>query len=175
VTAAASLCGDTTLLINNAGIVRTGGFQGAPAHDDARAIFETNFFGLIRMGQLFGPILGRNGGGAVLNVLSVASWFNSSQMAAYAASKSAAWSYTNGLRNELLAQGTQVVGLHVGFMDTDMTSGFDVAKASPADVASQTLAGVEAGLSEVLADDITRKVKQGLSANPSLYLAPLQR
>jgi NAD(P)-dependent dehydrogenase (short-subunit alcohol dehydrogenase family) len=170
---AAAQCGDVTLLINNAGIAKVVSYLDPAAIDTARDILDANFLGPIRMSQAFTPILARNGGGAIVNVLSVGSWVNSPELSLYAASKSAAWGFTNGLRTSLRAQGTQVVGLHVGFMDTDMTAGFDFPKSSPQEVAAQTIAGVESGLEEVLADDITRTVKQGLSTG--IYLAPLQR
>jgi short-subunit dehydrogenase len=112
-----------------------------------------------------------NGGGAIVNVLSVLSWINISAGATYSASKSAAWSLTNGLRNELRAQGTQVVGVHVGFMDTDMASKVDGPKVPPLDVARQALYALEAGQDEVLADDLSRNVKQGLSAG--VYLGQM--
>jgi NAD(P)-dependent dehydrogenase (short-subunit alcohol dehydrogenase family) len=99
--------------------------------DMAHEIFENNFYGVIRVSQAIAPILRRNGGGAVINVLSDAAWFSGPFLSAYAASKSAAWSYPNALRLELRDQGTLVQGLHISFMDTDMTAGFDMAKISP--------------------------------------------
>jgi NAD(P)-dependent dehydrogenase (short-subunit alcohol dehydrogenase family) len=175
VAAAAAQCGDTTLLINNAGIARYVGFLDPTTIAAAREIFETNFYGPIRMSQTFAPILAAHGGGAIINVLSVASWINTPLLAPYGASKSAAWGFTNGLRIELLKQNTQVLGLHVGFIDTDLTKDLEFAKIQPADVVTQTLDGLEAGLEEVLADEITRMVKDGLSKQPGIYLAPLQR
>ncbi|BBE50527.1 3-oxoacyl-[acyl-carrier-protein] reductase FabG [Ferriphaselus amnicola] len=168
IAAAAVRCTDLTLLINNAGIYRNTAFLAADSADVARAELETNFFGPLMMSKAFAPILKANGGGAIVNVLSVLSWLNIPAAATYSASKSAAWSLTNGLRNELSAQGTQVVGVHVGFMDTDMASGVDVPKAAPLDVARQTLSALEAGQVEVLADDLSRGVKQGLSAGAYL-------
>ena len=173
VAAAAEQCGDVTLLINKAGIARIVSDLDPAAIDTAREILEANYIGPIRMSQAFTPILKHNGGGAIVNVLSVGSWINSPELSLYAASKSAAWGFTNGLRTSLREQGTQVVGLHVGFMDTDMTHGLDFPKTSPQAVAAITIAGVESGLEEVLADDITRAVKQGLSNG--IYLAPPQR
>lgn len=173
VAAAAAQCKDVTLLINNAGIARVFSYLDPAAIDTAREIFEANFFGTVRMSQAFTPVLANNKGGAIINILSVASWVNSPELSLYGASKSAAWGFTNGLRTSVRAQGTQVVGLHVGFMDTDMTHGFDLPKVSAQEVAVQALAGLEAGLEEVLADDITRTVKQGLATG--IYLAPLQR
>lgn len=173
--AAAAQCGDVNLLVNNAGIARVIGFLDAQAADATREIFETNLYGLIHMSQAFAPVLAANGGGAIANVLSVASWINAGRLSVYAASKSAAWGFTNGLRNELRGQGTQVVGLHVGFIDTDLTKGFDVPKVDARDVAAQLLDGIAEGQEEVLADDITRAVKQGLSQQPGIYLDPPQR
>jgi len=175
VTTAAKQCGDVTLLINNAGIATTGGFLGADSVESARKHLETNFFGPLRLSQAFAEILRSNGGGAILNVLSIASWINSPMLGVYGATKSAAWALTNGLRHELREQGTQVLGLHVGFVDTDLTRGFDVPKTAPEIVVSCALDALEAGASEVLADDITRQVKRGLSAEPGVYLTPLAR
>jgi NAD(P)-dependent dehydrogenase (short-subunit alcohol dehydrogenase family) len=173
VAAAAAACGDVTLLVNNAGIARFIDYRDPAAIDTAREMLEANFLGPVRMSQAFTPILGGNGGGAIVNVLSVASWVNAGELSLYAASKSAVWGFTNGLRTAVREQGTQVLGLHVGFMDTDMTDGIDLPKVRPEDVARQTLDGVENGLEEVLADDISRTVKAGLSSG--IYLAPLPR
>jgi NAD(P)-dependent dehydrogenase (short-subunit alcohol dehydrogenase family) len=107
---AARICGDVTLVVNNAGIAQSGGLLDPKAIEGARAQFETNVFGIVRMTQAFAPVLAKNGGGAFLNVLSAASWINSGAMTAYAASKAAAWSLTNGLRNELRQQRTQFSG-----------------------------------------------------------------
>lgn len=170
IAAAAKQCTDLTLLINNAGIGRGSPFLAAGSADAARAELETNFFGPLALSQAFAPILKANGGGAIVNVLSVLSWLNLTAAATYSASKSAAWSLTNGLRNELRAQATQVVGVHVGFMDTDMTRGVPGPKIDPLDVARQTLAALEAGKDEVLADELSRNVKNGLSAQPGVYL-----
>lgn len=172
IAAAAAQCGDTNLLINNAGIALFGGYLEANSLETTRAIFETNFFGPILISQAFAPVLKANGGGAIINILSVASWIARPVLAPYAASKSAAWSFTNALRLELLEQGTQVMGLHVGFMDTDMTVDIDFPKVSPVDVAKATLDGLEAGAYEVLADEITRAVKNGLVAEPAIYAVP---
>ncbi|WP_233843186.1 SDR family oxidoreductase [Dyella sp. 2HG41-7] len=168
--AAVELASDVTLVINNAGIAQLGGFLGADSEEVTRRIFETNFFAMLGMSKAFAPILKANGGGALLNVLSVASWINRSNMAAYAASKAAAWSLTNSLRNELLNQQTQVMALHMGFVDTDLARDFDAPKTSAEDIVKRALDGLEAGLDEVLADDITLKVKQGMTAARPSYL-----
>src|SRR6185369_3188111 len=124
----------------------------------------------LRMSQAFAPVLAANGGGALLNVLSIVSWINGGQLAAYAASKSAAWSLTNSLRHELAAQRTQVLALHMAFVDTDLARSLDGPKTPPDTVVRLALDGLEAGLDEVLADERTVQVKQGLSAAAASYL-----
>ena len=170
VAAAAEQASDVTLVINNAGIAQPGGFLAADSEDAARRIFETNFFAMLRVSKAFAPILKANGGGALLNVLSIASWVNGGELAAYSASKSAAWSLTNALRNELAAQKTQVLGLHMAYVDTDLTRGFDIPKSSPEAIVKRALDGLEAGLDEVLADELTQQVKRGMTAARPSYL-----
>ena len=171
IAAAARECGDVDLLINNAGISRGGeGFLAAGGLEAARAEMETNYFGPLGVAKEFAPILGRNGGGAIVNVLSVLSWVTFPRVAGYSASKAAAWSLTNGLRNELRGQGTQVLGLHVGYMDTDMARHVEGPKSRPEDVVAQVLAALEAGGEEVLADELSRNVKKGLAAEPGVYM-----
>jgi NAD(P)-dependent dehydrogenase (short-subunit alcohol dehydrogenase family) len=167
---AARDCGDVTLLVNNAGIAATGGFLQDGALESARRQLETNFFGMLRMAQAFAPALAANGGGAMLNVLSIASWINRPLLGAYGATKSAAWALTNGLRHELRAQGTLVSALHMGFVDTDLTRGIDMPKSTPEAIVARAFDGLEAGAEEILADELTRQVKQGLSAQPAVYL-----
>jgi NAD(P)-dependent dehydrogenase (short-subunit alcohol dehydrogenase family) len=170
VTAAAALASDVELVINNAGIALPGGFLAPDSEDVARRIFETNFFAVLRVTKAFAPILKANGGGALLNVLSVASWVNGGELAAYSASKSAAWSLTNALRNELAAQRTQVVALHMAYVDTDLTRGLEVPKSSPEEIVGRALDGLESGLDEVLADELTLQVKRGMTAPRPSYL-----
>jgi NAD(P)-dependent dehydrogenase (short-subunit alcohol dehydrogenase family) len=174
IAAAVAAAPDVTLVINNAGIIRGTSFLGDGAIEGARAELETNYFGPLLLSRAFAPTLKRNGGGRIVNVLSVLSWLNLPGAATYSASKAAAWSLSNGLRGELAAQGTGVTGVHLGYMDTDMTAGLEVDKISPAAVADQVLAAVEANQDEVLADDITRHVKQGLSAPRGVYLGEAQ-
>jgi NAD(P)-dependent dehydrogenase (short-subunit alcohol dehydrogenase family) len=170
VAAAAAQAPDVTLVINNAGIAQPGGFLAPDSEEVARRIFDTNVFGVLRMSQAFAPVLKANGGGALLNVLSIASWVNGGELAAYSASKSAAWSLTNALRNELAAQNTQVLGLHMAYVDTDLTRGLDAPKSSPELIVQRALDGLEAGLEEVLADELTQQVKRGMTAPRPSYL-----
>ncbi|RAU44079.1 MULTISPECIES: SDR family oxidoreductase [unclassified Pseudomonas] len=173
VRAAAAMCQDVTLVVNNAGIVS---LMNGPLDQNmdelSRTLMETNYFGIIRVSQAFAPVLAANGGGAFINVLSDATWLSVPMLAAYAASKSAAWSVTNALRLQLKSQGTQVVALHVGFLDTDMTKGFDMPKSSPDLVARKVYAGLEAGALEVLADEGTVQVKSTLSSSELVYFDP---
>jgi NAD(P)-dependent dehydrogenase (short-subunit alcohol dehydrogenase family) len=170
VAAAVARAGDVALLINNAGVGQKGGFLDSDSEAVARRQLETNYFGMLRMSKAFAPILKAQGGGAILNVLSIVSWVNSGQLAAYAASKSAAWSLTNSLRYELAPQQTQVLGLHMGYVDTDLVRTIDAPKASAADIVKRALDALEAGLDEVLADEPTQFVKQGLTAPRPSYL-----
>lgn len=169
VAAAAKLASDVTLVINNAGIAQAGGFLAEDSEAVTRRIFETNFYGMLSMSKAFAPVLKANGGGALLNVLSVVSWV-SGAMAAYSASKSAAWSLTNALRLELAGQNTQVTALHMGFVDTDLARDFDAPKSTSEDIVKRALDGLEAGEDEVLADERSVQVKQGLAAARPIYL-----
>jgi NAD(P)-dependent dehydrogenase (short-subunit alcohol dehydrogenase family) len=167
---AAADCADVTLVINNAGIAQMGSQLAAGAIESLRSMLDTNVLGILRMSQAFAPVLAANGGGAFLNVLSAVSWASPAGMGAYSATKSAAWNLSNGLRGELRGQGTQVLGLHVGFVDTDLTHGIDAPKLAPAVVVERAFAALERGQSEVLIDETSQQVKQGLTAEPSFYL-----
>ncbi|MGW7268154.1 SDR family oxidoreductase [Streptomyces sp. NPDC054842] len=162
VLAAARTASDATVLVNNAGIsthtqLVTGDW------DNVRLEMETHYFGTLRTTRAFAPVLEANGGGAILNVLSVLSWLHPAGLGAYSAGKAAAWALSNAVREELAPRGIQVIALHVGYMDTDMAADVDPAqKISPATVAGLALDGVEKGAPEVLADELTRQVKQGL-------------
>lgn len=164
---------DITLLINNAGIAETGGILTPEADQMLQRQMEVNVFGPLRLSQVFAPVLAANGGGAIVNVLSIASWITGPLLATYAVTKAAAWSMTNALRQELQAQRTQVLGLHVGFIDTDLTKDLDVPKVTPAAVVEATFAGLEQDAHQVLADDVTRQVHGALSGHPDIYLLPI--
>jgi NAD(P)-dependent dehydrogenase (short-subunit alcohol dehydrogenase family) len=171
VEAAARQAGDATIVINNAGIASFGSFLGDDADVVLRRHLDTNVLGVLRVARAFAPVLARNGGGALINVASVASWISNPLLANYAVSKAAVWSLSNGLRHDLRAQNTQVLTLHMGFVDTDLTRGVEMPKSTPEGIVEQALDALEAGAQEVLADELTRQVKQGLSADPAVYLA----
>jgi NAD(P)-dependent dehydrogenase (short-subunit alcohol dehydrogenase family) len=158
----ASELNDVELVVNNAGIGRVGSPLDSSL-DSAREQLETNYLSILSMTQAFAPVLARNGGGAFVNVLSVVSWIASPILTTYAASKAAAWSYTNAARVVLKSNGTHVVGVHVGFVDTDLTAGLETDKIAPATVADAALDALEADEPEAVVDDYSRAVKSGLS------------
>ena len=171
IAAAAAAAGDVTLLVNNAGITtRSDLVTGDLA--DVRLEMETHFFGTLGVVRAFAPVLARNGGGAIANVLSALSWFSTAGANAYAAAKAAEWSLTNGIRIELTAQGTAVTGIVLGAADTDMMAGYTGPMTAPADVVRAALDGVQAGAWEVLVDDWSRGVKASLAADPREFYAP---
>ena len=170
----AARCTDVTLLVNNAGVLKYSTFISAPSMDAARLEMETNYFGTLGMCRAFAPVLAANGGGAIVNMLSVTSFYANPFDASYGASKAAAWSLTNGVRLELHHQGTLVVAVHASFIDTDMAALATGPKDSPESVAQQALDAVEAGQIEVLADERTRTVKAELSRDHELIYPPVQ-
>jgi NAD(P)-dependent dehydrogenase (short-subunit alcohol dehydrogenase family) len=163
ITAAARECGDVSLLVNNAGIVRFGGLLDPTSLNSAREEWDTTFLGPLALSQAFAPILASNGGGAIVNVLSALSWISMPGVATYSAAKAAAWSLTNGLRNELQGQSTEVFGLHVAYMDTDMAKGMTVPKTSPREVAQHAVESIQQGHFEILVDEISKQLKSNLS------------
>lgn len=170
VRAAAQRCADVSVLINNAGAMLRTPLLAAPDLSAARDEMETNYFGALRMCRAFAPVLARQNAGALVNVVSVASWLTSPFNGSYGASKSAEWALTNAARIEMRSQGTLVVAVHAGWIDTDMAATVSDTMISPRDVATQTLDAVEHGDEEVLTDAFTRQVKASLSGgNASLY------
>lgn len=148
VAAAADRHPDVDLLINNAGVV-AGGRLLAAATEGAEREMEVNYFGTLRMVRAFAPILASNGGGAIVNVLSILSRVNLPTIGSYSASKAAALSLTQGIRAELAGQGTRVVAAMPGFLDTDMTRGLDVPKIPPRVVADAIVDALRDGVEDV--------------------------
>ena len=162
VAAAASLASDVTLLVNNAGIATQAGLLEGDWADLHRE-FDTHVFGTLDVTRAFVPVIEANGGGAVLNVLSVLSWVTFPAVGGYAAAKAAEWSMTNALRVELAPRNIRVAGLHVGYMDTDLTETIDAPKSDPAVIAKLALDELAGGVTEILADDLSRQVQAGLA------------
>ncbi|WP_246320577.1 SDR family oxidoreductase [Paenibacillus qinlingensis] len=169
VAAAAEVAKDVTLLINNAGS-STGASLLESDWDNIQLEFDTHVFGTLAMVRAFAPIIERNGGGTILNVLSALSWFSIGDAGAYTAAKSAEWGLTNVLRLNLAPRNIRVASLHVGFMDTDMTANIQAPKVNPTDIARIAIDGIEADSLEIVADDTSRKVQKGLAGGvASLY------
>ena len=166
---------EMTLLVNNAGVMANVPLISAPDLAAARHEMEVNCFGPLALCRAFAPVLGANGGGAIVNMHSVVSWFTPPASGSYCVSKAAAWAMTNGIRIELAAQGTLVVGVHCGFVDTAMAVEVDAPKLAPAEVAGQALDAVEAGQVEVLADAVTRQIKEALPRDHELIYPRIQK
>jgi NAD(P)-dependent dehydrogenase (short-subunit alcohol dehydrogenase family) len=161
VDAAAAACTDVDLLVNNSGVMTLSPFVASESLEGAHREMAVNYFGTLAMTRAFAPVLEANGGGALVNMLSVASWFTPPASGSYGASKAAAWALTNGTRVELRRAGTLVTAVHAGFIDTDMAARVKV-KISAESVAVATFDAVEQGVEEVLVDEQSRRVKAAL-------------
>ncbi|ODG92641.1 MULTISPECIES: SDR family oxidoreductase [Bacillaceae] len=162
IAAAAEIANDVTLLINNAGS-NTEGTLLDGSMDKIRLEMDTHFFGTLSMIRAFAPKMEKNGGGTILNILSVLSWLSLDGGGAYQAAKSAEWSMTNTFRLVLAPKNIHVSGLHVAYMDTDMTANIKAPKANPTNIAKIAIDGIEADKYEILADDLSHMVLQNLS------------
>jgi NAD(P)-dependent dehydrogenase (short-subunit alcohol dehydrogenase family) len=162
---AAEFASDVNVVVNNAGVsTRADLLEGSL--EDVRLEMETHYFGTLNVVRAFAPVIERNGGGAILNVLSVLSWLHPASSGAYSAAKAAAWALTDAVREELAPKGIHVAALHVGYMDTDMVSYIPAEqKIDPGVVATLALDGLFAGQPEILADELSRNVKAQLSAS----------
>ncbi|MFB4262474.1 SDR family oxidoreductase [Nonomuraea sp. GTA35] len=163
VASAAFIASDVSIVVNNAGVGGASTKLLEGAFDGARQAMEVNYFGTWAVARAFAPVLARNGGGALVNMLSVASWVGQPEFPGYAASKAAQWSLTDALRKALRAQGTLVVGVHAGFVDTDLSAWTDAPKISAGTVAELTMDALLRDQAEVLADEQSRSVKAALS------------
>lgn len=164
VTSAAEFASDVNVVVNNAGVSTRANLLGG-ALEDVRLEMDTHYFGTLNVIRTFAPVIERNGGGAILNVLSVLSWLHPASSGAYSAAKAAAWALTDAVREDLAPKGIRVAALHVGYMDTDMVSYIPAdQKTDPDVVAKLALDGLFAGEPEILADDLSRNVKAQLSA-----------
>jgi NAD(P)-dependent dehydrogenase (short-subunit alcohol dehydrogenase family) len=160
VISAAHSCQDITLLINNAGVLQNSPMLRMETERAARQEMEVHYFGTLSMVRQLAPVLAKNGGGAILNVLSVASWFTDPCIATYCASKAAQESLTDAIRMQLRSQGTHVAGVYAGYIDTDMSAHITQPKTSPSRVVDRSLVGLESGLDRIFADDSAVYVDQ---------------
>ncbi len=162
---AAETASDVNVVVNNAGVSTRANLLDGPLAD-IHLEMDTHYFGTLNVTRAFAPVIEHNGGGAILNVLSVLSWLHPSTSGAYSAAKAAAWAMTDAVREELSPKGIHVAALHVGYMDTDMVSYIPAdQKIDPAVVATLALDGLFAGEPEILADALTRRAKAGLSGS----------
>ncbi|PZO44279.1 MAG: short-chain dehydrogenase [Pseudanabaena frigida] len=155
---AAQKAQDVTLLINNAGVLGAGGLFVESSIATAQWEMNTNYFGALSMVRAFAPILKNNGGGAIVNILSVVSVANAPVYSSYSASKAALHSLTQGIRAELASQGTQVIGVFPGPVDTDMAEAVPMDKVAPIEVANLILQAVENGIEDVYPDPVSQGV-----------------
>jgi len=156
VKAAAQQAQDVNLLINNAGVLGAGGLFVPNSVETAQWEMNTNYFGTLAMVRAFAPILQGNGGGAIVNMLSVVSVANAPVFSSYSASKAALNSLTQGIRAELAQQGTHVIGVFPGPVDTAMAEGVPADKIAPIEVAKATLQALEQGIEDVYPDPISQ-------------------
>lgn len=170
---AALQCQDLTLLINNAGVLEAPALTTPEAQASLRRQIEVNAVGPLSMAQAFAPIIEKNGGGAILNILSVVSWFTPPLSPAYAASKHAALALTDGLRFSLAHRNIKVSAAYPGFIDTDMTAGLDQPKSAACDIADAIIAGLERGDDHILPDERSRQVWRALRSDPHAFVANL--
>ncbi len=145
---------DVNLLINNAGVLDFGSILDVPLEAIARD-FDTNFYGKLIMARAFAPVIERNGGGAIVNILTLVALASMPGLAAYNASKAAAWSMTQSLRASIAGRGIAVHAVFPGAVDTDMLAGVDMPKTPPADIAAAVVSGIIAGQEDIFPDTMS--------------------
>lgn len=168
IASAAEQCLDTTLLINNAGIGLMKSFISADDISSARAEMEVNYLGTLSMCRAFAPVLKRNGGGAILNMLSILGKVNFPMNASYSASKAAEISMTQGIRTELANQGTLVVGVMPGTVDTKGSEHWPEPKVSPEVVVQDALQAVIEGREDVYPGEQAKEMIEQIRKDPKV-------
>jgi len=160
ITAAAKIASDVQLVVNNGGVLKTSPALADKAIDSLAIELDVNVYGLLRIAQAFAPVLRANGGGALVQLNSVASLRSFAEFATYSASKAASYSITQALREELEQQGTQVVSVHPGPIDTDMgdSAGFKDIAAPPEDVANELIQALQSGEFHAFPDPRAKEV-----------------
>ncbi|MEM6750121.1 MAG: SDR family oxidoreductase [Planctomycetota bacterium] len=159
ITAAAQAASDVEIVVNNAGVLKTSSALSDTAFDDFAFELDVNVYGLLRVAKAFAPVLKANGGGALVQLNSVASLKSFSPFATYCASKAAAYSFTQSLRSDLGAQGTLVVSVHPGPIATDMgdDAGFDQAD-PPSVVGESMIAALKSGSFHSFPDTMAQQI-----------------
>jgi NAD(P)-dependent dehydrogenase (short-subunit alcohol dehydrogenase family) len=166
--AASELAADVQLLINNAGVVAQ---LGGELTDErwiasARTEHEVNVLGTLAVTQAFAAVLARNGGGAILNLSSVAALVSFPSLASYSASKAAVHSLTQATRALLRPHHTFVAGVYPGPIDTEMVASLPIQKTPPAVAAHAILDGLEAGQEEIFPDPTARQIGEQYFSDP---------
>jgi NAD(P)-dependent dehydrogenase (short-subunit alcohol dehydrogenase family) len=175
IAAAARMCGDVNLLINNAGILLASPMLAEGSEDAMRREMEVNVYGVLGMVRAFAPILAKNNGGAIANMLSVVSWFTSPANATYCVSKHAALVLTDAIRIQLKAQGTHVVGVFAGFIDTDMVRNINQPKVPPQQVAERALDAIRKRQDQVFTDTRSEQTWKAVRTDPAKLHAQMQQ
>jgi NAD(P)-dependent dehydrogenase (short-subunit alcohol dehydrogenase family) len=165
VSAAAQAASDVEIVINNAGMGTGAQLMADDVVEKSKLEMDANFYGPMRMGVAFAPILKANGGGAIANVLSVAGLVNFPFAPTYSTSKAAGHSLTQGQRAVLAGQNTLVCGIYPGPIDTDMTAGMTVEKGSTEEVAIAVFEGLAQGTEDIFTDNMARGLAQGMKAD----------
>ena len=164
--AAAAACGDVSILVNNAGAFLNQRLIGAGSLEAAREEMEVNYFGPVGLARAFAPILAKNGGGAIVNVLSSGGLVAVPAMGGYSPSKFAGRAATTCVRAELAGQGTQVTALIVGSVDTRMAAHVAGRKEKPEDIAAAGLTAIKRGIDELDTDAMAIEVRASLARDP---------
>jgi len=175
VAAAAGQCADVTLLVNNAGLFTNTRLVLSEDPDAARAEMEVNYFGTLAMTRAFAPVLGANGGGQIINVLSVAAIVPTAFMGGYSPAKAAALFLSGITRAELEPQGTKVTALIVGSVDTRMAEHVDGHKEDPRDIAKAGLKAAAKGEWTADTDWMAVDARARLARDPVRYERGLGR
>lgn len=157
IVALSKMTGDVNLLINNAGVLDFGNILEV-SDETLQRDFETNFYGKLFMARAFAPAIERNGGGAIVNILTLVSLVSAPGLAAYNASKAAAWSMTMSLRASLAGKGVAVHGVFPGAVDTDMIAAVEMPKASASEVANAIVAGIADNQEDIFPDGMSKQV-----------------
>ncbi len=173
VDAAAKAAQDTNILINNAGVLYWNSIKNASAIDEARKEMDVNYFGVMAVTQTFAPILKANGGGAIASLSSIAGHLSFPGLPTYSASKAAVHSLIMATRLELADQGTLVVGVYPGPIDTDMAADIEMEKAPPSQVAETTIAAIKNGHEDVFTDEMSKTLYQSVKTDPKAVEAEM--
>jgi NAD(P)-dependent dehydrogenase (short-subunit alcohol dehydrogenase family) len=157
---------DVQLLLNNAGVAVGGDLLGPVSTETLRREMEVNLLGTLHVSRAFAPVLRNNAGGALVNVVSIAGLVNFPLFPTYSISKAAVHSLTQALRLQLATNGTQVVGVYPGPVDTDMAAEIPFQKSSPRDVANAILDGVLQGKTTIYPDPMAEQFGAGWESGP---------